>query len=133
MNTIAPLESSDHALASIPGPQPRRLGAVTGHGSADLAPAGLSASGSSGIDTWHPTPPVGEPRTTTRAASRPGRRSRTPGPDPGQVWDELNPRQRAYLLTIYRLDQEAEARERGAWGAGTRARPAAEWRWLTYG
>jgi len=49
------------------------------------------------------------------------------------VWAELNPRQRGYLLTIYRLDQEAEARERGSWGAGSRARPATEWRWLTYG
>jgi hypothetical protein len=29
---------------------------VTGHGSADLAPGGISASGSSGIKTWHPTP-----------------------------------------------------------------------------
>ncbi len=29
--------------------------------------------------------------------------------------------------------REAKDRERGAWGAGSRARPAAEWRWLTYG
>lgn len=44
----------------------------------------------------------------------------------------LNERQRTYLQAIYRLDQEREADERGAWNRGQRVRPANEWRWIDY-
>src|SRR5438045_8988098 len=71
MNTAAPLESCDHALALIPGPQPRRLGVVTGHGSADLAPDGLSASETTGSRTGTPQAPA------TRAANHRVRRDTT--------------------------------------------------------
>lgn len=47
-------------------------------------------------------------------------------------WQALNDRQRAYLLETYTLDQQAERRERGAWGRGARARPADVWRWIPY-
>lgn len=46
---------------------------------------------------------------------------------------ELNDRQREYLLALFREDQKAEKRERGAWHHGQRARPASEWRWIEYG
>lgn len=49
------------------------------------------------------------------------------------AWNGLNTRQRAYLLCLYRLDQEAEATEREAFAEGGRARPATQWRWITYG
>lgn len=44
----------------------------------------------------------------------------------------LNERQLTYLKAIYRLDQEREHDERGAWNRGQRARPAEEWRWIAY-
>ncbi|MEV8634315.1 hypothetical protein AB0395_21935 [Streptosporangium sp. NPDC051023] len=49
------------------------------------------------------------------------------------AWQALNERQQQYLGVIYRADQDTEAAERGAWAAGGRSRPAAEWRWMPYG
>lgn len=48
-------------------------------------------------------------------------------------WDDLNERQRTYLLTIYRHDQAEEEAQRSGWSRGIRARPADEWRWMYYG
>jgi hypothetical protein len=55
------------------------------------------------------------------------------GPTLRQRWEALNDRQRAYLLAIFRLDQQQEEHERGSWSHGERRRPAAEWRLLDYG
>jgi len=55
------------------------------------------------------------------------------GPTLRQRWQALNDRQRAYLLAIFRLDQQQEEHERGSWNRGQRRRPAAEWRLLDYG
>jgi hypothetical protein len=49
---------------------------------------------------------------------------------PGSVSRSLNDRQLTYLRTIYRLDQERERYELGAWNRGQRVRPAEEWRWI---
>jgi hypothetical protein len=48
------------------------------------------------------------------------------------AWRALNERQQAYLAAILAVDQAYEAYERGAWAAGGRRRPAAEWRWIAY-
>jgi hypothetical protein len=48
-------------------------------------------------------------------------------------WDDLNERQRTYLLAIYQCDQAEEKFQRSAWTPGSRTRPAEEWRWLFYG
>jgi hypothetical protein len=48
------------------------------------------------------------------------------------AWRALNERQRAFLAAILAVDQVNEAYERGAWAAGRRRRPAAEWRWIAY-
>ncbi|MER7952059.1 hypothetical protein ABTY59_32175 [Streptomyces sp. NPDC096079] len=55
-----------------------------------------------------------------------------PRPQPADLWDVLNPRQRIYLTAIYSADQGAEARNKGGafdWGHGP---PASEWRWQTF-
>lgn len=49
------------------------------------------------------------------------------------LWDQLNQRQRSYLLVIFNADQDAEEYNRGAWAAGGRSLPAEQWRWLEYG
>lgn len=48
-------------------------------------------------------------------------------------WLELNERQRAYLASVYRVDQEEEEWQRSAWSRGWERRPADEWRWILYG
>ena len=47
--------------------------------------------------------------------------------------NSLNDRQKAYLLTLYRFDQEAELINKSAWLHGEKPRPASEWRWIEYG
>lgn len=49
------------------------------------------------------------------------------------MWEQLNQRQRSYLLVIFNADQDAEEYNRGAWAAGGRSLPAEQWRWLEYG
>lgn len=46
---------------------------------------------------------------------------------------DLNPRQRAYLLALYRRDQEAEQNNKMSRLRGWETRPASEWRWIEYG
>jgi hypothetical protein len=48
-------------------------------------------------------------------------------------WDDLNERQRTYLLALYQCDQVEEKFQRSARTHGSRSRPAEEWRWLFYG
>jgi hypothetical protein len=49
------------------------------------------------------------------------------------IWNELNPRQRQYLRTIYANDQSNEASEKAFRANGQWDRPgAAVWRWLLY-
>src|SRR5919199_646270 len=49
-------------------------------------------------------------------------------------WQELNPRQRAYLQALYDIDQAEEADRRRAAADGSFSRtPASEWRFLMYG
>jgi len=96
-------------------PKPR-LGAVTGHGSADLAAGGLSASGSSGIETWHPT---GRPAAGRTNASH---------PDPaaaGSTWTR-SPRTRQSPAGVPAgADQQARRSHRSHSGPATRS-PSAE-------
>jgi hypothetical protein len=75
-----------------------------------------------------PGTPLGATRTDSTTGSRARRSSAAE-----QRWNELNERQRTYLATFYRLDQETEARAKAAWGRGEQTRPASEWRWLDYG
>src|SRR5919202_3146321 len=50
------------------------------------------------------------------------------------IWQELNPRQRAYLQALYGVDQAEEADRRRAAANGAFSRtPASEWRWMMYG
>lgn len=48
------------------------------------------------------------------------------------VWGELNERQRLYLSTIFRFDQDAEAEIRSRRAERLATPPAAEWRLVTY-
>lgn len=47
--------------------------------------------------------------------------------------ENLNDRQKIYLLTLYGFDQEAEIANKSRWLYGETSRPAAEWRWIEYG
>lgn len=47
-------------------------------------------------------------------------------------WQDLNERQRGYLLAIYESDQEADRIEHWRYLHGYDPRPASTWRWLRY-
>lgn len=49
------------------------------------------------------------------------------------LWNDLNERQRSYLLAIYETDQEEEANVKERAAIYRRSRPDEEWRWLKYG
>src|SRR5918911_3531564 len=50
------------------------------------------------------------------------------------IWQELNPRQSAYLQALYDVDKAEEADRRRAAAGGSFSRtPASEWRWMMYG
>src|SRR5687768_2242674 len=53
---------------------------------------------------------------------------------PGDIWNDLNPRQQHYLKCIYDIDQEEEQYQKslGAKGRYDDMTPASEWRWMTY-
>lgn len=52
-----------------------------------------------------------------------------------KLWEELNGRQRTYLLVLYHFDQAVERANRHEWSSARDGTPlpASEWRWIRYG